>query len=72
MSDSQRFVDAIVAANGGTVFTRKQLFEFAKNTNVKQKVVCDVIKSRPSQIRGQVGQLQLCGHHCLHQRKRLN
>lgn len=53
MSDVQYFIDAIRSANNGaSTFTRKQMFDFAKTAGVKQKVVWETIKSRPSQTRG--------------------
>lgn len=50
MSDVQFFIDAIRSANNGaSVYTRKQMLEFAKANGIKQKIVWETIKSCPTQ-----------------------
>ena len=46
MSDVKFFIDAVRSAHdGASIFTRKQLLDFAKSAGLKQKVVWDTIKS---------------------------
>lgn len=46
MSDVQFFIDAVRSAHdGASIFTRKQLLDFAKDRGVKQKIVWETIKS---------------------------
>lgn len=53
MSDTQSFINAILAENPNTTaFARKELIDFADKTGIKHSVVWQVIKSVPAIRRG--------------------